>query len=339
MTERIRDSEGTGVVDDHHHVVKFFVTDEDLVGELAAFARVGITEGEPFLLIATSEHRAALESLLQEEGVDLAIAAAEGRYVAVDAGETLASFLVDGRPSRDRFRSVVGRFMVELEGWNQPLDPAREAPALSRRATRPRAFGEMVSLLWDAGKVVEALELEELWDELVASGHLSLCCGYPVARFDPRSQLSGAAAVCDAHSRAIPPRSYDVEHPCSTRDDEAAWRLFFPTPSSLSAVRQFVRSSLERLDDGFVEGACLVATELATNALYHVKSPYAVGLHEAGGTVLVSVRDVSAQPPVKRHLATTAARGRGLPIVEQMSVEWGVEPIDDGKVVWARLEA
>jgi hypothetical protein len=42
-----------------------------------------------------------------------------------------------------------------------------------------RVFGEMVSLLWDAGLIDAAVELEVLWNELGVQYPFSLLCAYP----------------------------------------------------------------------------------------------------------------------------------------------------------------
>jgi hypothetical protein len=50
------------------------------------------------------------------------------------------------------FRSVVGRLMSKAARSGRPV----------------RAYGEMVALLWDAGHLDAAIDVELLWNELLA---------------------------------------------------------------------------------------------------------------------------------------------------------------------------
>jgi hypothetical protein len=56
------------------------------------------------------------------------------------------------------------------------------------------------------------------------------------------------------------------------------------------------------------------------------------------GAIAVVVKDSSPYPPVKRQIAADSERGRGLHIVEALSVHWGWSPEDGGKAVFAVLE-
>ncbi len=90
------------------HFVQFYENDAYLIDSVSGFAGAALAAGQGSLVIATPEHRAALERKLTACGVDVAEATAAGRYVALDAAEALASFMIDGAPNRDRFSEVIG---------------------------------------------------------------------------------------------------------------------------------------------------------------------------------------------------------------------------------------
>lgn len=79
-----------------------------------------------------------------------------------------------------------------------------------------------------------------------------------------------------------------------------------------------------------------VTSELVGNAVRHAGG-FAVSLilTRAGGLLMVVVGDLSPDPPVKRPLDADAASGRGLHIVDALSVRWGWLPQEPGKVVYA----
>ncbi|WP_412741500.1 STAS domain-containing protein [Krasilnikovia sp. MM14-A1004] len=84
--------------------------------------------------------------------------------------------------------------------------------------------------------------------------------------------------------------------------------------------------------------ACLIADELATNALTHARTMadirFAVGRHH----LMISVRDGSAARPAPvREPLPHAASGLGLLLVDATAHRWGCLPVDGGKVVWAYL--
>lgn len=95
--------------------------------------------------------------------------------------------------------------------------------------------------------------------------------------------------------------------------------------------------------DGTVDDACLVVSELATNALRHARTAaggsFTVGLAAIGNVVEISVGDPDPTPPAEGVPEPTATCGRGLLIVELTSLRWGHRTPSGGagKVVWAQL--
>ena len=65
-----------------------------------------------------------------------------------------------------------------------------------------RAFGEMVSILFDNGNPEGAIELERLWNKLLKIYPLALFCAYKQCDDSPENTES-LAHVCDAHDLVI----------------------------------------------------------------------------------------------------------------------------------------
>ena len=127
------------------HVVHLYGGDDELLADhVSRYLGEGLRRGDGLLVIATPAHTASITTRLIRDGGDVAAATRAGQLVVLDAAETLASFMIDGKPSRPHFEQVVGK----------AIDALRERLGHGR----VRAFGEMVGLLWCAGQVPAARE-------------------------------------------------------------------------------------------------------------------------------------------------------------------------------------
>jgi MEDS: MEthanogen/methylotroph, DcmR Sensory domain len=166
-----------------NHTCEFFGDDTHLVTSVAAALRPGFALRQAVIVIATPAHLAALDTLLDPFG-RLGSAKTSGRYLLLDADLTLRRLSTAGRPDRRKFEEVVGA----------PL-----ADALARYGG-VRAYGEMVSLLWMRGQHEAALELEELWNELIGSHPIALLCGYAAKAFPDGASSDPAMRVSRLHA-------------------------------------------------------------------------------------------------------------------------------------------
>ena len=89
----------------------------------------------------------------------------------------------------------------------------------------------------------------------------------------------------------------------------------------------------------------LLVSELVTNAVLHSRGDVALTLAVADGMLEVGVTDPGARLRPQRGTDRgpggppwTAESGRGLRLVDRLSVEWGVVALARGKQVWFRLE-
>lgn len=91
-------------------------------------------------------------------------------------------------------------------------------------------------------------------------------------------------------------------------------------------ARAFVRKELGELHSVEVRDRVeLLASELVTNAVVHAGSLVTMDVvSEASGAVLVEVADGSPVHPVLRETELLDESGRGLELVDKLSVEWGV---------------
>ena len=110
---------------------------------------------------------------------------------------------------------------------------------------------------------------------------------------------------------------------------------------SAAKARAFVREHLlaHGLPD-LVEDIRLVVSELATNAMVHAQTAFAVILERVDDSVILTVRDRSPSVPVPIAANVLATSGRGLSIVQLVSRDWGVTVAESGaKCVWASFGA
>jgi hypothetical protein len=62
-----------------------------------------------------------------------------------------------------------------------------------------------------------------------------------------------------------------------------------------------------------------------------------VSIHGDGSRLRIGVRDRSRAMPAPQEPSGQRPSGRGLHLVSALASRWGVEPLTDGKVVWAEL--
>lgn len=109
-------------------------------------------------------------------------------------------------------------------------------------------------------------------------------------------------------------------------------------PASVGAGRQFLRGTLREWDiPELSDTACLLASELLSNAVRHATGPLRLRLRQAGNEVSVEVSDGSPNLPRARQVAPDDESGRGLMLVEALAKAWGTAPRDVGKAVWFSL--
>jgi hypothetical protein len=153
----------------HFHAVQFYKDENSLVSLVAKFLADGFKQTQPGVIIATPEHRAAIEERLGAYHLDVRRLKQLGDLVVLDAREVLDTIMADAMPHPRLFSHVIGTVFEQV---------ARVHP------DRPiRAYGEMVNVLWKDGMGAAAIRLETLWNELARSHNFKLLCGYSMGNF------------------------------------------------------------------------------------------------------------------------------------------------------------
>lgn len=160
----------------HEHAVHFYDADEVLIAKLETYVVEGARRGETTIIIATPVHR----QMLRER---LAAWELEDAFLGLDAQECLDRFMRDGLPDPHLFDLTIGALV---------RDKAQHGM---------RAFGEMVSLLWQAENIAGTLALEELWNGLQRSVDFPLLCAYEKSQVEGHEHL---ADVCALHTDVLP---------------------------------------------------------------------------------------------------------------------------------------
>jgi GAF domain-containing protein len=103
-------------------------------------------------------------------------------------------------------------------------------------------------------------------------------------------------------------------------------------------ARREVAASLSGTDlDHLTDDAQLVVSELVSNALLHGAPPIRISIDVGADRVRLAVHDASITPPGRNNTGETAMTGRGLMVVEALTVRRGVDRVGAGKQVWAEL--
>lgn len=180
------------------HVVQFYNDDTAFLDSLSGFIAEGLNAGESVIIIATASHRVSLEFRLRALGFHVPDLVRDDRYIAADAGETLAKFMVDGKLDERVFKQLASQLLARAQKKGRPV----------------RAFGEMVAVLWAKGNKTATTRLEQLWNEFRRTEDFQLYCAYPSNGFDKDSALE-IQEICSAHSKVIMSRSAAHGHPQS----------------------------------------------------------------------------------------------------------------------------
>jgi signal transduction histidine kinase len=215
------------------HVVQFYEADAFLMDAVSEFIASGLNEADICIALATQPHIDDIEDRLRAFGLDVAAAHAHGQYIPLDATTVLAQLTGEGSAGLSRFYELVGDIVARA--------------ATGKR--RVRVFGELVALLWADGKRAQALELEEIWNDLGRIHTFSLYCAYPLHGFAGEAYEADFSKICARHSRVIPAESYTSL--ASPDERLRAVSLLQQRANSLTAER----AELDRRRDDFISMA------------------------------------------------------------------------------------
>jgi anti-sigma regulatory factor (Ser/Thr protein kinase) len=114
---------------------------------------------------------------------------------------------------------------------------------------------------------------------------------------------------------------------------------FAAEAASVSAARWYADGVLTAWNVGDLSWTCLqLISELATNAVIHARTEFALELSRHQDKLRVCVRDGSPAKPGLRRYGDDSTTGRGLRLVDSMASSWGVQPIGSGKIIWFEVD-
>ena len=170
------------------HDAGFYSDDASLLDGFTKFIGAALKAGNAVIVVATESHRDGLLPRLQAHGLDIGAAIEQGRYISLDAADTLSTFMVEGLPDPTRFLRVASDLVVTA------------AKAAKGDHPRVAVCGECAPILWAQGKADAAIRLEHLWDEVAKSYDVDILCGYPLGSFQGGMGSHIFDKLCAAHS-------------------------------------------------------------------------------------------------------------------------------------------
>lgn len=173
------------------HVIQLYTDDAFLTRAVGEFIGTGLQQGDGAVVIATPAHVDSLTAALRRR-IDVVSARERNQLVVLDAQGCLDHFMRAGHPDPDLFFTIVGAVLdrVRAAGFS-PM----------------RLFGEMVDLLWDQN-LPATLELEELWNQVLAARGVSLLCAYRIDNFDRQAHRGVLPRLSRSHSHLVPVEDY-----------------------------------------------------------------------------------------------------------------------------------
>jgi DNA-binding NarL/FixJ family response regulator len=180
-----------GLQSTRHHEVGFYSDDRSLLDGYTRFVGAVLKSGNAAIVVATELHREKLLARLQAYGLDMSATIEQGRYIALDNAETIATFMVNDMPDPALFSKVTGDLI------------ARTAESVEGEHARVAACGECAPLLWERGNTEGAVRLERLWDEIARSYRVQVLCGYLLGNFQGRTGGYTFERICTEHSLVL----------------------------------------------------------------------------------------------------------------------------------------
>ncbi|MBB5643661.1 MEDS domain-containing protein [Cryobacterium roopkundense] len=170
------------------HVVHFHQDNADLITTVGGYAAAAIKAGDAALVVATRDQRVAIAAHLEAAEIDVVEARRVETFVSIDAAATLARFYADGQLDAGKFHTVIGGIIAHIA---------------ARTGRTVRCHGSMAALLWDAGAITAAIELEKLWNDLTRELDFSRLCTYLSLSVAGAEHSQARRVICGLHSDVV----------------------------------------------------------------------------------------------------------------------------------------
>ncbi|WP_158566842.1 ATP-binding protein [Actinomadura craniellae] len=121
-------------------------------------------------------------------------------------------------------------------------------------------------------------------------------------------------------------------------DKKTESRKLVALPAAAREARLLVRDSLPQWGlTAFADDCAVAVSEFVTNSVRHAQPLAFIGvaLRLTETHLVAEVHDASFAQPKPRKATEDDEGGRGLPLIEALTDQWGHYQTDDGKVCWA----
>jgi DNA-binding NarL/FixJ family response regulator len=172
----------------HFHEVAFYAGDSSVVDGYARFIESSLEGGNAVIVVVTESHRASLLPKLEAEGVDVPAAVKQGRFILLDAADTLSRLTVNDMPDPVRCKKLVGDLVMTV------------AKSMKGEHSWIALCGEIAPTLLSKGNVEGAIKLEQLWEEITRGYGVHTLCGYPSSAFPDFDADPVFQRICAEHT-------------------------------------------------------------------------------------------------------------------------------------------
>ena len=175
----------------HHHEVGFYSDDRLFLNDATHFVEVALEAGNAVIVVATEPHRNSLFASLLAHGWDIASISEQGRYISLDATNTVSAIASDGVFDPSGYLELFARQIVTA--------------AVAAKSSPPRVaiFGECVDLLCAQGNVDAAMQIEKLVNQLAKTYDIDILCAYSMSTVPGGVNSHIFQKICSEHSAVI----------------------------------------------------------------------------------------------------------------------------------------
>jgi MEDS: MEthanogen/methylotroph, DcmR Sensory domain len=174
------------------HAVQFYSEDEHLLHSIAELIEETLSRGDAVICAVSRPHGEQLAQFSRMRGPMASKAVVEGRYLPLNAEDTLAGLMQDGELNPKRFAKAM----------SETLEQVRKATG--KKDAKVVAVGVMVGLLWAQRRAEDVIRLEGMWNDLAGLHVFSLHCCYPIAAFDHPGDQKSFLTICSSTPASSP---------------------------------------------------------------------------------------------------------------------------------------
>lgn len=171
-----------------NHEAQFYSHDMILLHRVVSFIAAALRAGNSAVVCATESLRDDLLRVLQGCEPDIDDFMQSGRYLALDAADTLSAFMLGDSPNTAKFLNSVGGVI------------SASAEAGPKHLSRVALYQECAPLLWAQGREEATIQVEQLFNKLAYEYDLDILCGYSLSYFDGEEDSHLIQKICSEHS-------------------------------------------------------------------------------------------------------------------------------------------